>query len=131
MSRLAARSHTPPTRTSRRRGATVVLALLPLALIAMSATGCEPMFDGSTRDCTVTQKSAIAKGGDSIATSYRVYTDCGMFAIEQDLSRDRWSAADTYAGLQLGSTYDFEASGWRNDILSQVPNITSATEIDS
>lgn len=77
-------------------------------------------------DPTLGKDHSTNSSGDSV---YRVYTNCGVFSVEDDLFRGRFNSADTYAKLQAGGTYDFHIIGWRNGFFSTFPNILDATPV--
>jgi len=101
-------------------------AVAAAALLAVTMSGCAPTYDGDVTGCTVNQKEAIAQKS---GTDYRVFSDCGVFGVQDDIALGQWNSADTYGSIEVGKTYDFEAYGWRNGFFSTFPNITAATEV--
>ena len=103
----------------------IALSLLPVGLLTMSLTGCAPT--SPDRPCTVDEKDhSINKDGDGV---YRVYTDCGVFNVEDAPFLGQFNSADTYARIKVGKTYEFVTYGYRNGLMSMFPNITKATEV--
>lgn len=96
-----------------------------LVALAFALTGCAQANRETHESCTVEEKDRAG----SNASSYRVYTDCGVFSIEDDLIEGRWNAADDYHQIEVGATYDFETIGWRNGFLSLFPNIVKSERV--
>jgi hypothetical protein len=104
-----------------------ILAASAVLLAGLSMTGCAAAveYDGDTTGCLVDMKERVIDGeGESV---YRVYSDCGVFEVKDDLLHGAFNSADTYGSIHEGETYDFEAYGWRNGFLSLFPNIVKAT----
>lgn len=79
----------------------------------------------TTQACTVSDKDrATNSDGNS---SYRVYTDCGVFKVEDNIFFLRLNSADAYAELKTGESYKLRTIGWRVGLLSMFPNILEAT----
>lgn len=53
----------------------------------------------------------------------RVYTDCGVFVVADELGRLHFNAADVYADLEPGGTYTLTTVGWRFGLFSWFPNV--------
>lgn len=106
--------------TITRTAATVTIALGVIVL-----AGCSIPYDGDSTGCTVTDKYVAIVNKSS---QKRVSTSCGVFTVEDQMSRGDWNSADRYAQIQVGKTYDFETYGFRNGFLSSFPNIANATE---
>lgn len=102
-------------------------ALAGLALAAGVMTGCGIQTQEPTNDCTVTDKYVSLNGKSS---AKMVASSCGVFMVEDEISQGNWNSADVYAQIEVGKTYDFEAYGPRNGLLSLFPNINSATEVE-
>lgn len=100
-------------------------AAITIAVGVIVLAGCGISYDGDSTGCTVTDKyvAIVAK-----STQKRVSTSCGVFTVEDELSRGDWNSADRFAQIEVGKTYDFEAYGYRNGFLSSFPNIAKATE---
>lgn len=75
--------------------------------------------------CTVTEKEdrALASLDER---QPRIYTDCGVFVVTDELLRFHFGAADVYNTLQAGQTYDITTVGWRFGLFSWFPNIIEA-----
>lgn len=89
----------------------------------------------TTLECTVTGKdrsisiSTDADGKTSSKTDQRVYTDCGVFKVEDSLYPFNVNSADTYGQLLEDHRYSLDVIGWRNGFFSVFQNVTSAEEI--
>lgn len=100
-------------------------ALIVGGTLALALTGCAPTSPETA--CTVTDKDRSNNSdGKSI---YRVYSDCGVFNVEDAPFVGVFNAADTYATIEVGKTYEFTTYGYRNGFLSIFPNITEAAEV--
>ncbi|MFV0432848.1 MAG: hypothetical protein ACK5LO_02525 [Leucobacter sp.] len=95
-----------------------------IVLAALGMTGCAQSNRDVHEGCTVEEKDRAIDAEGS--PSYRVYTDCGVFKVADNLFEGQFNSADTYAQLKVGKTYDLETIGWRNGFLSMFPNIVSA-----
>lgn len=103
------------------------LAALAVTVAALTLTGCAPTSPEEGLTCTVTDKD---RSTDSEGASvYRVYSDCGVFNVEDAALIGKFNSADLYASIEPGKTYTFETYGFRNGFFSMFPNITSATEV--
>jgi len=99
-----------------------------LAVIAVLLC-CGGYYFGSedTATCTVEDKDRSTANGTSV---YRVYTDCGVFEVEDAMMRGNFASADLYADLDEGTTYEFTTIGWRLPFLSMFPNIIESTPVE-
>lgn len=90
-------------------------------------------YTGPKTGCTVTDKAAIGRSDSdgNNTTDYRVYSSCGTFGVQDDPFIGQWNSADTYGSIVVGQTYDFEAYGWRNGLMSQFPNIKKAYLVEA
>lgn len=79
----------------------------------------------TTSACTVEDKDRSSSQNGSV---YRVYTDCGVFEVEDATLRGQFASADLYADIDEGTTYEFTTIGYRVPFLSMFPNIIAATE---
>ena len=103
-----------------------IAALGMVAALAVTLTGCGIRYDGDTTGCTITGKYVAVASKQS---EKRIETTCGIFKVEDELSKGWFNSADLYASLTVGKTYDFEVYGWRNGFLSAFPNVAAATEV--
>ena len=89
--------------------------------VAMGLSGCAQMNRETHVGCTVEDKDRTTNSDG--ASVHRLYTDCGVFAIKDNLLEGRWDSADDYQAIEVGATYDFETIGWRNGFMSLFPNV--------
>lgn len=102
-----------------------ILTGVLLAVVATAMAGCSTT--SPSHPCTVTNKDhAIDKDGNPV---YRIYSDCGVFNVEDAALVGQFNSADTYASIQVGHTYEFTTYGYRNGFFSMFPNITKAVEV--
>lgn len=106
--------------------AAVVVAVLAVAIGGGIYVSTRTSTEGP---CTVQSKDRAGKSDGS--SSMRVYTDCGVFSVEDSILSGRFSSADAYAALEPGQTYRFDTRGMRIPFLSQFPNIITATEVQA
>lgn len=104
--------------------AAVIVAIGILYAITMNATR-------HTVVATVTDKERVCgrANGDQVECQYLVFTDAGTFKVTDSWVLGRFTSSDTYGRIAVGKTYRFEVVGWRNGLLSQYPNIDTATEV--
>lgn len=109
-----------------RKGTIALGALVIMTLgVAGLLSGCAPTSPDTV--CTVDDKDRTTNSeGSSV---YRIYSDCGVFNVEDAPFLGKFNSADTYAKIEVGKTYEFETYGFRNGFTSDFPNITQATEV--
>lgn len=78
-----------------------------------------------SQTCTVEDKDRASQEGGS---SFRIYTDCGVFKVQDSFTRGMFSSADRYAAIEVGETYEITTYGWRIPFMSAFPNIIEAKE---
>lgn len=102
-----------------------ILAFIAIFLVtgAIATTAIVGYFQTNTyADCVVAGKDRTTNSEGQ--SQMRVYTEnCGTFTIGDDWFRGNFNTADMYGSLQEGSTYTFQATGFRVGILSMFPNI--------
>jgi hypothetical protein len=98
-------------------------------VLALALLCCGGYYFGSedTATCTVEDKDRSSSQSGSV---YRVYTDCGVFEVEDAMLRGNFASADLYAELDTGGTYEFTTIGWRLPFLSMFPNIIDAVAVE-
>lgn len=101
-----------------------VLSLAGAVALLFALSGCATSPESA---CTVTDKDRTTNSEG--ASVYRVYTDCGIFNVEDALLLGVFNSGDTYAAIEVGKTYQFETYGFRNGFFSWFPNIVAATEV--
>lgn len=73
-----------------------------------------------TRTCTVEDKDRTSGEGGSM----RLYTDdCGVVEVGDLLLRGQFDAANIYADIEVGSTYEITTVGHRVPFLTWFPNV--------
>ncbi|WP_458682249.1 hypothetical protein [Prescottella equi] len=96
------------------------------AVAAASLTSCA-YVNNKTQDCVVTEKDRTAKSGSN-SSEMRVYTDCGVFVIEDNFIAG-FNSADIFGTLKPGHKYQLETGGFRSGFFSEFPKILKAKEI--
>jgi hypothetical protein len=104
----------------------IIAAALTVIAVVLCCGGYYWGSEG-TATCTVEDKDRSSSQTGSV---YRVYTDCGVFEVEDAMARGQFASADLYADIEPGSTYEFTTIGYRVPFLSMFPNIIAATEAD-
>ena len=106
------------------------LALVVMGLAAIAAPVHVVAWENTKNEitCTVDEmdRTAKAKGG----SDQRLYTDCGVLSVADDMFQGQWNSSDLYAQVDEGKTYTFETVGWRNGFLSLFPNVVKAVEVN-
>ena len=100
-----------------------LIALIFLAAVTYSVTY---YSQWSTQEATVTGKERITKvveGNDN--SYYLVYTDKGIFKVEDSIILFRFNSSDLYGSIKDDSTYTFNMVGFRAGFLSEYPNIVT------
>lgn len=87
---------------------------------------------GNKQTYTVTVKKTeqvtkVTGSGENISVSsyYLVFTDKGVFRIEDQLLFGKFNSSDLYGELEVGSTCQLTTTGYRSGFLSMYPNIVS------
>lgn len=110
----------------RARGCLPAGCLTAFAAVALFGGAAYATITETHHVCTVESKDRATKGEKS---SMRVYTtQCGVLEVTDTLWRFKWDAADRYAAIREGRTYDFTTVGFRLPILSIFPNIIETKE---
>lgn len=101
------------------------LSLVVLAMLALTLGGCSHMNVNTQMNCRIDGKESV---NSTDSHQYRVYTSCGVYIVEDQMTRFNFSSADNYARLTVGKNYDLVVSGYRVPFLSMFPAINSYTE---
>jgi hypothetical protein len=87
---------------------------------------------GVSIGCTVTDKDRTSDGQGG--SDMRIYTKgCNdssavkVFTVADNMFMGEYASADTYSGIEIGKTYDFETRGFRIPVLSQFENIVGVS----
>jgi hypothetical protein len=115
------------------RIAVISIFALTIAMVGFSfftASSVSSVANG----CTVTDKdrSSDGQGGSNM----RIYTKgCNdsskvtVFTVADNPFVGQYASADTYAGIEIGKTYNFETRGVRIPVISAMENIVSFAEV--
>lgn len=108
-----------------------LIALLVILVISLYRP-INKASDIRTQTATVTDKGIKNKSNDS---KYLVYCkdadgNVVVYEITDSLFYGRFNSSDTYAGIEIGKTYEFTIGGSRNEFLSWYPNIYRYDEIE-
>lgn len=114
-------------RRSSRFGAGPLLIGGAVALIAAVGVGATIAWQSTRAEqsCTVEDKDRTTDSEG--ASVHRVYTDCGVFNVQDDLLNGQFNSADVYGSLKVGETYTIETVGWRLPLFSSFPNIVGVS----
>ena len=108
-------------------GIFLLVGLMVLGLVGFSIYAAT--HDKTVAGCQVIDKDRTRTDDGSDA---RIYTEnCGTFKVGDSLLNGTFSSADTYAGIKVDKTYDFETVGFRIPFFSSFPNILKAEEVTS
>lgn len=121
-------SHRTRNSSERTSHSSARIGLVAVVLLVVGAfNGYQALADTSPETtCTVTGHDRTSKrnGGSDM----RVYTaECGTFRVADNWIAGQLSSADVFGGIEDGKAYTFETRGGRIPVLSQFPNIVSAT----
>lgn len=74
---------------------------------------------------TIEEKGSVvvSDGNNNSQNQYRVYTDKGVYVVEDTIVFFNFRAADRYAQLKIGKTYSCKQAGWRVGLFSWFPNL--------
>lgn len=76
---------------------------------------------------TITVEEKGVKHYDDDDT-YLIYTDNGVYSVEDEILRLHFNASDVYSELKVGETYTVKTTGFRIHILSVYKNIIEIKE---
>lgn len=103
-------------------------ALIPLLIAGAVGVNIAKVNAVETHaDCTVTEKEDRALASLD-KREPRIYTDCGVFVVSDELLRFHFDAADVYNQLTVGESVDLTTVGWRVGLFSWFPNIVEVSE---
>jgi len=122
-------------RTDRLIKGGFILIALVIVLAILSAPAYVLVYRASAKDVTITveDKGSVTQSSGSgdnleVHTQYRVYTDKGVYVVEDSWAFLNFRAADRYGALKVGKTYDCTQAGWRVGLMSWFPNLISCKE---
>ena len=96
-------------------------------LIAILITGCNYVNEDTV---TVTVRDKAVKYAKE-SSVYLIYTDKGVFKIEDQLFFGKFNSSDIYGDIAVGKTYKIETYGFRIEVFSEYKNIYSIVEYDT
>ena len=76
-----------------------------------------------TTKVTDKERITMSSGNNSVSSIYLIYTDAGVFSLEDDLFYLNFNSSDWYGQIKRDSTYTFTTTGYRIGFLSKYPNI--------
>lgn len=92
----------------------MLLKTLAIAVTVLSLSACSH-FNVVDSSCKVTGKESVKL---KESHQYRVYTSCGTYIIEDQLTRFKFDSADIYGSIEIGKEYIITSSGYRVPFLS-------------
>lgn len=110
-----------------QKGFFVLFAVALVIAIGFGVT--QYTVPGSYSSCVVTDKDRVTSRDGS--SDMRIYTDCGVLSVGDNIVHGVFNAADIYSGIKVGSTYDFKTTGFRIPFLSVFPIIYNVSEKNS
>lgn len=99
----------------------VTVAVLIVGTLVLSPIACITATRHSAEYRTFTVRDKERVGGDN--GKYLVFTDRGVFSVEDSVSFGTWNASDRYNGIEVGKTYTCRVAGWRVHFTSSYENI--------
>ena len=113
---------------------TLKALIICVLVVVFASAGCYLEY-GNKQTYTVTIKKtervtkATKNGEDlSVHSYYLVFTDKGVFRIEDQLFYGKFNSSDLYGELEAGGTYRVVTTGFRSGFLSMYPNIVSVSK---
>lgn len=106
-----------------------IIGLIVLLFIGGCTVSIVAANDIQYHDVTVKKTESVASGKSG--HQYRVYTDNGVFQVEDSWWWHRWNSADIYGSLVPGQRYRIKTAGWRFSFFSWFPNILEVTPLES
>ncbi|ALH46894.1 secreted protein [Mycobacterium phage Theia] len=104
-------------------------ALVAAVGLSFGLSSCAYM-NHQTKTCLVEEKDRTTKVVDGNSRSeMRIYTDCGVFVVEDNLLAG-FNSADVYGRLKPGKTYEITTGGYRIGFLSEFPKIIDVKEVE-
>lgn len=106
----------------------LVLGLLIGRPFIFGIGGCGPT--NVVQNVTVTDKKIDVEGGGrdkKVESHYMVYTDAGVYEVDNGIMLGMWNADEVYAKLIVGKTYTLTTKGNRvvNFFYQEYPYITN------
>lgn len=114
-------------RTALAPAATIAAIMLVFGGVAVGVGIARINAVDSYSGCTITEREDRAMA-ELAERAPRIYTDCGVFIVEDEPFRLHFDAADIYNALEPGTRVDLTTVGWRIGFLTWFPNIIEATE---
>jgi hypothetical protein len=115
------------------RIAVISIFALTIAMIGFSVFAASSV-SSVANGCTVTDKDRTSDGQGG--SNMRIYTKgCNgsskvtVFTVADNHFVGQYASADTYAGIEIGKTYNLEARGVRIPVINMFENIVSFTEV--
>lgn len=108
------------------------IIILAIILIFTIISNCCYTFHFAVyENITVTEKGVKRKSDKDIYLIYGKDKDNKVivFEITDSLLLTRFNSSDVYASIDVGKTYTFKTSGYREPILSLYPNIYKFAEV--
>jgi hypothetical protein len=115
----------------RRRVIKTSFVLLPLVFI-VGLVVFFAAYKSTIKEVTFTvqsKESVTVPTGDTVKNQYRVYTDHGVYVVEDTWIFFNFRAADRYAKLLPGHKYTCKQAGWRFGFTSSFPNLIECDEV--
>jgi hypothetical protein len=103
-----------------------VSAALVVILASIITTVAWNSSDYRYYGCVVEDKDRVAGVGS--APPMRVYTTCGVFSMGDNIWSLTFDAAEIYADIHIGVTYEIHTVGWHASLLGQYPLIINVRE---
>lgn len=111
----------------KRKKSSTFLAIVAVTLLFLIITVPFKYFGSKQRlEVKIEDKERIVeREGNSY---YLVFTDQGVYKLEDDLFFGNFNSSDWYGKLKRDSTYTITTVGWRIGFLSSYPNIVKVQD---
>ena len=115
-----------------RAGTTVAVLIASAGFLFGVVNGCgyKPALKHSIQEKTLTVNHKERSGGGSDG-KWIVFTNHGVYSVEDSLWLWKFDASDRYNRIQVGHTYRCRMAGWRIRFSSDYQNLIGCREVSA
>lgn len=111
-----------------RSKASTLTAVIAAIFLVLTVVYLPVLYSTSKQEVVVKiedKERIVEREGNSY---YLVFTDQGVYKLEDDLFFGNFNSSDWYGKLKRDSTYTITTVGWRVGLLSSYPNIVKVQD---
>lgn len=108
---------------NKKGSAEIIALLIGIIIIVIIAVVSINYTYGNKQDLEITVKDKYIKRYDDSDTYMIVDTNGNAYKIKDMLFIGKFDSTDIYNKLEIGGTYKIKTTGYRNNFLSEYPNI--------